>query len=474
MGYAAALVGAINTFFVYTYCFTPAEFGQFRYIQEIGMLAAGFFSLGAYNLVVRFFPEFKSTDNKHNGFLGMLGLMAMGGILAYFLLYFFINPWLPETYKENYQVISALIVAFMGMELMYLYSSNFGKVTIPYLFKNLVIKAGLAVVALAYTFAKVPFKFALIGVVVLYFVVFLSITFYVYRQGHLRVNLSNYFLEKERFGRIKVYALYGILGSLGSGIAGKIDAFMIADILNYSRTGVYVLAYNITMVMVMASGPLSAVSSPIIASSMVSNDLTNVARIYKKAGLNLFLVAAFLFTLVWASVDSIFKIIPNGAAYSDGKYVILILAMAQMVEMATSVNYYIIAFSKYFRFNLIAMLILAVLNVLANLTWIPMFNIEGAALATFSSLTLFNIAKTIFIYKKLHMHPFQINMLYIVLTMIGSIWISSYITFVNPLLSLVLRSVFVTTVFGFCVIKFRFSEDFSSLLEKYLQKWVGK
>ena len=58
VGYFAAVVGTINTFFIYTLCFDAAELGRFRYVQEAGLVLAGFFSLGISNVIVRFFPYF--------------------------------------------------------------------------------------------------------------------------------------------------------------------------------------------------------------------------------------------------------------------------------------------------------------------------------------------------------------------------------------------------------------------------------
>ena len=104
VGYIAAVVGVINTFFIYTLCFTESELGQIRFVQDTAILLSGLFSLGVYNIAVRFFPEFKS-ENKHNGFLGLLLLFFLGGVLLFTILYGLIYESLPNEFNENIKVI---------------------------------------------------------------------------------------------------------------------------------------------------------------------------------------------------------------------------------------------------------------------------------------------------------------------------------------------------------------------------------
>lgn len=80
VGYLAAVIGVLNTFFIYTLCFDEAELGRFRYVQEMGIILASFFSLGITNVVVRFFPEFRDDTNKHNGLLSFVIVVLLAEI----------------------------------------------------------------------------------------------------------------------------------------------------------------------------------------------------------------------------------------------------------------------------------------------------------------------------------------------------------------------------------------------------------
>ena len=87
VNYAAAVVGVLNTFFLFTLCFTESELGQIRYIQEVAMLVVSFCSLGFFDLIVRFFPEFKTLDFRNNGLLtcGII-VLAFDYLFSFFVL----------------------------------------------------------------------------------------------------------------------------------------------------------------------------------------------------------------------------------------------------------------------------------------------------------------------------------------------------------------------------------------------------
>ena len=129
---------------------------------------------------------------------------------------------------------------------------------------------------------------------------------------------------------------------------------MVTDMLSFSKTGVYSIAMSLAGLMVLVTAPMLSISGPIVADSLAQNKMDHVHEIYKKSSINLFLFGTLLLLLIWVNVDSIFQIIPNGEKYTEGKIVILILGLAKLVDMVTSVNEIIIGYSKYFRFNLYA------------------------------------------------------------------------------------------------------------------------
>lgn len=464
VGYLAAVVGTINTFFIYTLCFDAAELGRFRYVQEAGLVLAGFFSLGITNVIVRFFPDFRDDETKHHGFLGFIILVLLGGIAVFLCLYGITVQWWPPEFKDNFWYIFLLFIAIMFTNSFYYYSSNFRLITIPNVFRNLWVKIGLGLAALAYFYFNLSYENVLYFVVLVYMLAMAGVLVYLMLKGNFSFKLEFKYFTKKRIRNIAVFAGFGLLSSLGSSLATRLDIFMVTDMLSFSKTGVYSIAMSLTGLMVLVTAPMLSISGPIVADSLAQNKMDHVHEIYKKSSINLFLFGTLLLLLIWVNVDSIFQIIPNGEKYTEGKVVILILGLAKLVDMVTSVNEIIIGYSKYFRFNLYALLLLGVLNIIANLFFIPIFDIVGAALATFLSIVLYNLAKTYFIYRKFAIHPFQKSLGYILLLTLGIFMLVNYFVQIdNPYLSILSKSLLILSLYVSVSIRLNLSEDVTAI-----------
>ena len=471
VGYLAAVIGVLNTFFIYTLCFDEAELGRFRYVQEMGIILASFFSLGITNVVVRFFPEFRDDTNKHNGLLSFVIVVLLAGIGIFSLLYAITRDYWPVEFQDNIGWIFFLFVAIMFANSFFYYSSNFRLITIPNVFRQLGVKIGLGLSALAFLYRGISFEETLNYVVLVYAAATVSMFGYLIYKGNFAFGLNLKFFTNKRLKNIAVFAGFGILSSLGSSLASKLDVFMVTDMLSFSKTGVYSIAMSITGLMILVTGPMISISGPILAESLAKNDLPHVEEVYKKSSVTLFLFGSLLLLLLWVNIDSIFALIPNGERYTSGKIVILILGIAKLADMLTSVNEVIISYSKYFRFNLYALLLLGILNVGANLLFIPMFDIAGAALATCMSVVLYNGAKTLFIYHKFSIHPFQSSLLYIaILAVVCYFGVNAIGSVSQPLLSIAMKSTIVLIVFGYVTLKFNFSDDITHLWNQVKSK----
>jgi O-antigen/teichoic acid export membrane protein len=257
-----------------------------------------------------------------------------------------------------------------------------------------------------------------------------------------------------------VYAGYGVLGSVGNKIATRIDEVMITTLLGEGFTGIFFISAVIGNVVDIPRRALSKISSPVIAESIKNEDWANVQKLYQKTALNQFLVGLFILLGIWLSVDDIFLLMPNGDIFLVGKQVILILGITNIVNMATGVNEEIIGYSRYFRYKFYFILCLALFNVMMNFIFIRLYGINGAALATLSSITLYNILKFGLIQIKLKMQPFTIQMLYVLVLALLSYGLIAVLPMPEiTLLAMLIKSAAFTLIFGLSVLYFRVSPD---------------
>lgn len=98
---------------------------------------------------------------------------------------------------------------------------------------------------------------------------------------------------------------------------------------------------------------------------------------------------------------------------------IYILGANVLFNMATGFNSEIISYSQYYRFNIVAVLVLVVFNISLNYYFLTQtdFGISGVAIASLISMSLFNVSKLIFIYQKFQMLPFDLSYVKLLLVM---------------------------------------------------------
>ena len=104
-----------------------------------------------------------------------------------------------------------------------------------------------------------------------------------------------------------------------------------------------------------------------------------------------------------------------------------------------------------------------------NKLLIEQMGIEGAALATLIVVLVFGVIRVYYVNRKLSMQPFDRRTV-LVLLLIGMIFAIFFSIQVNlpPLLAILIKSVAISIVFVFLVLKLRISEDLNSFFDSFV------
>jgi O-antigen/teichoic acid export membrane protein len=244
------------------------------------------------------------------------------------------------------------------------------------------------------------------------------------------------------------YALYGVLGSIGTVFAFSIDTIMVAPLTNYDEGGLYSIALFIGNAIAIPLAAINGIAAPIISNAWGKGDRAEIVKIYNRSSVLLFTAGVFLLALVWLSLGDVFRLSSKYEELILGQYVVLIIGLARVIDMTTGVNGSIIGYSRYYRFNLLALLVLSFGNVLMNYLLIPKYGITGAAIATAISIALFNIIKFVFIWLVFKMQPIRLTFLWVFLLAVVAYIVSSLLPSTGiPLINILIRS-------GMCVLLF--------------------
>lgn len=452
IGYFGFLLGTFSAIFIFPH---DMEFyGKLRYILPTAEMLVPIVVFGLSFSNVRFYTK-TSADGKHQNFLSL----SLAGVALNFVIfvtgYFALNflfPSLQDTEMWNMKaLIIPLILVLALSTVLNKYISNYKRIVIPNIFENLLPKLANLGAFCLFFFLGFPEKAAYVFFFGMFILALFGYVFYANRLEKFKPDFSTEYIKKDGLWKnVLNYSFYGFLGNIGNFIALRIDSVMISEHLGFEPNGVYNTLYAIISLITVPAMGLYNISAPIINKNIADNQLEELDRFHKKSSLTLFFLGLVLLSCVLIGFPYLTEYIKNGQLLRESEPVIWILGFAILFDLATGFNGHIISLSKYYRFNIIVMLFLAFTTIGLNYYFLKNTNLEllGVALATAISLTLFNLAKIIFNYRKFGVFPLTIEMVYAMI--IGTLAISLAIIlpdFQNNFLNLIYKPAFVLVMF---------------------------
>lgn len=479
VSYLGVIIGFASTLWIYS--MDEYIYGVARFLLSGASFIGAFAFLGVDSWAIRFFPQFKQDKNGHNGFLPLFLLASMLAFgLFMLLIWIFQDVFLqilgflkmnPALYQANFIYIALLCFLLVMAVSLSSYISNFHRIVIPELLTNLFLKISLPILVLLYCYGFLYEKGFIHSFLWVHFLVILGLGFYMSRLKLWTFKFNWGFLKKDLLKDMGNYALFSILGAIGSQLATRLDLLMIASLMPMTSVGIYGLALNIASVVEVPYRSFAKIASPIIARENELNNRAEVLDIYQRSSLGLLISGLFIFLCIWVSVDALFQLTSHSETFIAGKNVILFIGIAKIIDMATGINGQIIAYSKHYRVNVIAISILAIVNVFMNYYLIPIYGITGAALATLISLGSFNVFKFFFVWIVFKMQPFTWSAAKVLALAAISFGMVSFIPLTNiPLLDMVIKSGSLALLFASGVIYFQLSTDITKLFHEFLAK----
>lgn len=426
IGYFGFLIGTFSAIFIF-----PRDmvfYGKLRYILPTAEMLLPIVVFGLSFSNVKFFNKTK-TDGKQQNFLSL----SLAGILINFALfiggYFLASLLFPKFQQtEMWQMkrlILPLILVLAFSAVFNKYLSNYKRIVIPNVFENLLPKLANIGAFSLFFFLGFPEKVAYLFFIGMFVLGLVGYIFYTNRLEKLKPDFSTDYVKKDGLWReVLNYSFYGFLGNIGNFVAVRIDSVMIGEFLGFEPNGVYNTLYAIISLITVPAMGLYSISAPIINKNIIENDFEELDRFHKKTSLTLFFLGVVLLSCILVGFPYLTNFMKNGDLLRQAEPVIWVLGFAMLFDLATGFNGHIISLSKYYRFNIVVMLFLAITTVSLNIYFLKNTNLElfGVAIATAISLSLFNIAKIVFNYWKFKVFPLCIEMMYAML--IGTIGIA--------------------------------------------------
>lgn len=481
ISYVGVAIGYVNLLYLYPRFLSPEQVGLMRTLQDAAILMAQFAQFGLAQSIIRFFPKFREQADGGKGFINLIIAGGLVTFAVFLTLFFTFQATLVGYFETNasdfiHYAGLALWLTFITVmtTLLEVYSRSLLKNVLPNFLKEILVRVLLGVLALLYFNETISFPQVMIGSVLIYALALGILFGALVMEGRLGFHFS-FQLDPGLRNEIIRFSLLSFAGTAGMIVIGKVDSIMVAGLLGLAPVAVYTTSFYMATVIEIPKRAMTQVATPLISRGFEKNDMAEIHTIYRKTALNQFIIGMLLFIGIAANLDSIFYFMPKGEIYAAGKWVVLIVGAGKLVDMLFGPSSEIIVYSKYYAFNIVLIVILAVVIVGTNNYLIPMFGINGAAAAAAIAMLIFNAVKFVFIWMRLGLQPFTGNFPK-VLAIGSASWLASmFLPSLQPvLLDIVLRSGLITLVFSFFVLGLRISPEANELFGKIMKRGSAK
>jgi O-antigen/teichoic acid export membrane protein len=472
--YLGFLIGGIYTVLLVPKVFDahPEHWGTARYLVSFAMIIVPWAQLSLPNVIIRYFPIFKEKREKDFMFF-VLFWASVGIIISSIVILIYTNYWFDGNTSplitDNIYLIFPIFIGYVLFEITAAISKSLLKSTVPVFLREFALRSSVLVLILLYWYEIISFNFFIVAYALNYIANFTILFAYLYYLKALKFNINFGLLKDIEFKYIYVYALFSILSTGAAIFLLNIDTLMINHYLSLKDVAIYGPSIYIASSIMIPSRSLQSIIAPVVAKSWVSNDITLIKSLYKKSAIAPLSITIFLFLMIWINIDLVMDYF--GKVFGQGKYIILFLSFGHIINIATGINGTIINTSKHYKADLYFQVALVFMTVIMNIIFIPIYGLNGAALATGITLAFHNSLKSLFVLYKFKIHPFTLKTVYVlIIGVVLFIVIDNMPQIQNLLVSSIVYTIAFSFIYWIIVYFTNISEDINEQINKIIRK----
>ncbi len=468
--YVGFFVAAINTLFLYTKILPDEYYGLVTFIMASGAILMPLMAFGVHNTLVKFFSFCREEEK--DGFLTLMIFTPLLGIMPLALLVLFgYNPVGNLISKVNPIVKDYLWYIFLvGLSMAYFEVFNaWCKVHMKSVFGNFMkevfARVGVSILLGLFYFDVISLDAFLKLLVGLHLLRTIIIMIYAFTLRYPKLNFHFPGHTKE----ILYYSLLIILGGSAALVLLEIDKVMLNQFVSIENVAYYSVAVYIATVIIVPSRAMHQITYPLTAELLNLGDMEGLKKLYQRSSLTLFIASGILFVLIILNLNDLYSLIPEN--YRNGFTIVFLIGLAKVLDSILGNNNSILFNSQYYKTVLVFGVGLAILTIVLNYWLIPKMGMEGAALASFVSILIFNVVKLVFVKMKFDILPFTKATFKVLATLVLLAVLFHLVQFpFHPVINIMLKSALIMLMYVGILYRFEISEDVTGILSKWLKK----
>lgn len=476
--YIGFAIGLLNVyFFTKEGLFTTTDYGLVSIFMSIATLMMAFASLAMPSYISKFYPYY--NDNLppgKNDLLTWALLVSVVGFILVVIAGWFFKDIVIRKYSQNAPqlVIYYYWIFPMGLGLtiysvLEVYTWNLGKPVLANLSREVLWRVLITILIVLFITHTIK-NFDLFIKLYAFTYPAIALTLFCYllftKKIHFTFSVSK--VTRRYLKKILTLCSFVYSGVLIFTISQVFDSIVIASVLTegIDKAGIFGIAQIMTSIIQAPQRSIISVSIPHLSKAWKDKNIALLQKIYQRSSINLLIFSCGIFLLIALNYKEAVQTFGLKDAYLQGFSAFILLGLTRVIDMGTGVNTQIIGTSTSWRFELISGAIL--LTLMLPLTYIlaKKLDIMGPALANLISITIYNIVRIAFLWKKFKLFPFTTQSAYTVL-LAAVCYVVCYFAFINMhgFTGLILRSTIFILLYGGSLIYFRLSPDIIPVIE---------
>lgn len=449
--YLGIVLGVLSTLYIQPFFLTQEQIGITRLIISVATIMASVSCLGITGVIIKFFPLFKDSEKKHNGFFTLALTFPFLGFLICLGIFYLLKQPIFSFYGKNADVLeeyfwpitltslfTCLVFSFTA------YCNAINKSTLPTFINEVLNRIGFIACILLFFYGVTTMDQYIYSLSLIFLIQLVLLLLIIAKYDHPHVNPS-FFSNNKHLSEIIRFGLIASFIQI-TGICLKfIDVLFVGKYLTMQKVGIYSIAAFIGLVLETPLTALEKIAGAKIARLFAENNFGEIEKIYKLSSKYLMVFCGLLGCILVSCIEPALSLLPGD--YSSGVPVAIVVCIGAFFNSATGVNYSILTYSNQYKLGAIFYSGLLVVTCALNVWLIPIYGIMGAAIATASASVIHNILRFILINSKLKMQPFTAESLRILIIVLVSLFSVYFISMENKILLMLLRGSLTTLVF---------------------------
>lgn len=476
--YVGTALGFFNLIILFQRFLSIEQIGFFLLMNAICLLYAQIAAVGINNVILKFFPYYRTQDKKHGGFVTFVIIWCVITFSVFtiafllfknqIIIYYSKKPGSSLLVKYFYFLIplSFLTMTYAVLESMAL--TIFKNVLSSFL-REVVLRLFTLLGILLVATTLVGYHEFLMIYVLANAIIILVLFFSIYREKQFKLSSVSKQILKDR-GKFITYGTFTLLSSASFVLIQNLDIIMLSAMSKESLkfVGIYSTFFSIAMVISLPAKALSRTSLQIVSQSWAINDLNKIGRIYYKTSVVQMLIGCLLFIGLIINRPFIILLL-HKPEYVDYFNVFIVVGLGFLIDMTGGLNGYIINVSRYYKLTTYLIGSAVIFCLAANWVLIPILGMMGAAVSYFLTMLLLNFIYWLFVKIKFGLQPFGKAHIFIIVISFICFFIGLYLPLTaNIYLNTIYRSGIVVIIYCFLSYKLKISEDINAVLDKLL------